>query len=59
MRPLGNDGPELKRVQFSAVNCDEQRPLCQHNGVAAYPSIRLYKPAEDYEEIYSGGAPSC
>ena len=45
---------EFRSVQFHAVNCDEQRSLCQRAGVNSYPSVRLYRPAEGYEEIYDG-----
>ena len=45
---------DFRPVQFHAVNCDEQRSLCQRVGVNGYPSVRLYRPAEQYEEIYSG-----
>ena len=42
------------KVLFHAVDCDQQKSLCQHVGVNGYPSVRLYRPSDAYEEIYSG-----
>lgn len=49
----GGDGGN-KVVQFHAVDCDEQKSLCQHVGINGYPSVRLFRPSDDYEEIYNG-----
>lgn len=48
----GADDTQL--VQFHAVDCDEQKSLCQHAGVSTFPSVRLYRPSDDYEEVYNG-----
>ncbi|XP_069107417.1 dnaJ homolog subfamily C member 10-like [Argopecten irradians] len=33
------------RVKAGKVNCDEERNLCHHAGVSAYPTVRFYKGA--------------
>eukprot|EP01050_Picozoa_sp_SAG11_P013415 SAG11_NODE_1566_length_4673_cov_3.640796_3_plen_353_part_00 len=53
--PSAESGEAESKVEFHAVNCDEQKSFCNQMGVRAYPAVRLYHPSEDFEEEYNGG----
>eukprot|EP01024_Parvocaulis_polyphysoides_P040237 TRINITY_DN36561_c0_g3_i5.p1 TRINITY_DN36561_c0_g3~~TRINITY_DN36561_c0_g3_i5.p1 ORF type:complete len:313 (-),score=52.23 TRINITY_DN36561_c0_g3_i5:136-1002(-) len=41
-------------IKVGAVNCEQQKQLCQEQGVKGYPSIKAYTPNEKTPKEYKG-----